>query len=395
MSDNPQTGGAGTGPQPGAAGNQSWPPHDHGSYHSRRGGIWTGVILILIGAAVLLGQFTTFVDVLKLWPLFIIAGGLVSIFRPRGEPWTKHVVQSLGTIAVGLVLLGNTFGYLSWAVWFSVFSLWPVLLVALGIELLGKGLGMTWLRVVSSLLILVAFLYAVLVMTPGGARPGFLFPITSGRPTAPFGRTVPHDASAIEGDALVKVGAARLSLAAGSDLAGLSGTAVSGTAPTLQTSVASGTASVSVTDPQTGAQLLLPGDRRVDVTLDSAVVWRSVSLELGAVDAAVDLSRIDARAITLSTGASDIRLTVGDRAKDVAVQVKGGVASVVVRLPASAAVTVDAKSGLSNVSAPPAFRRVSGVPGLGESRLVADGTGGPRITLTMESGVSDLTIETY
>jgi hypothetical protein len=39
-------------------------------------------------------------------------------------------------ISAGVVLLLNTMDHLSWAVWFRIFSLWPVLLIAIGIELL-------------------------------------------------------------------------------------------------------------------------------------------------------------------------------------------------------------------------------------------------------------------
>jgi hypothetical protein len=71
------------------------------------------------------------------------------------------------------------------------------------------------------------------------------------------------------------------------------------------------------------------------------------------------------------------------------------VANVTLRLPARSAVTVDSKSGLSNVTVPSSFRRLSGVPFLGESSWQAAGSGGPRIAVTTQSGVSNLTIETY
>ena len=61
-------------------------------------------------------------------------------------------------ISAGVVLLFNTMDYLSWSVWFRIFSLWPVILVAIGIELLFKRTLLSFLTLISPLLFLAAIL---------------------------------------------------------------------------------------------------------------------------------------------------------------------------------------------------------------------------------------------
>lgn len=392
MSDDQGANGAGTEPQ-GRPIPPAVSPYGVRPEHSRHGGVWVGIVLIAIGALVLFGQFTSIVDVWRLWPLFFVVVGVISVFGPGREPLGKRVATSLGTIAFGLVLLGNTFGYLPWTVWLSVISLWPVLLVAIGIELLGKGLGMTWLRVASSLLVLAAFLYAVFVMTPGTARPWLGIPAVSGS-SATFARSVAHDAAVSDGITTVKEGALRLTVRPGSELVAISGRSPRGNTPVLRTGVTSGTADVLVTEPS-NASYIIGVERSLDLKLDSAVTWRELAFDVGAVDADIDLSALRVAAVAVKTGASDMRIRLGTREPRVDVSIDGGVTSVTLRVPSSAAVTIDASGGLSSVSAPSAFRLVSGRSWIGDSHWVAEGSGGPTIHVSVKTGLSNLIIQTY
>jgi hypothetical protein len=61
-------------------------------------------------------------------------------------------------ISVGLVFLLNNLGYVPWDVWFRVISLWPVILVALGIEIIFKKTRLSFLTILSPLLFMAAIL---------------------------------------------------------------------------------------------------------------------------------------------------------------------------------------------------------------------------------------------
>jgi hypothetical protein len=61
-------------------------------------------------------------------------------------------------ISAGVVLLFNTTGHIPWSVWLRIFSLWPVALIAIGIELLLKKTKLSFVTVLSPLLFFAAIL---------------------------------------------------------------------------------------------------------------------------------------------------------------------------------------------------------------------------------------------
>jgi hypothetical protein len=61
-------------------------------------------------------------------------------------------------LSVGVVLLLNTTGHTPWLIWFKIFSLWPVALIAIGIELLFKKSKLAFIALLSPLLFFAAIL---------------------------------------------------------------------------------------------------------------------------------------------------------------------------------------------------------------------------------------------
>lgn len=61
-------------------------------------------------------------------------------------------------ICCGIVLLLNTLDYVSWSVWFKILSLWPILLIAIGIELVFKKTFLSFLAILSPILMILAIL---------------------------------------------------------------------------------------------------------------------------------------------------------------------------------------------------------------------------------------------
>jgi hypothetical protein len=384
-------------PVPPAPPGTAWTPpggdaaREHGW---RKGGAVFGALLVLVGVLALFGGLTSVFDVLRLWPLLIIFGGIMEIANPRREVFVKRVAEGLGSVAFGLVLLGNSFGYIPWTVWFTLATLWPVLLVALGIELLGRGFHMDWLRALSNVVLILALAYGVFVLQPTSGRVIFPF-ATSTEANATFSDARPHDAGVARGTAAIKVGATRFTLAAGDVLASIGGRAPSAGTPKLSTSVEGSAAVVSVTEPSERTVLIGTEDRSLDVTLDRAVKWNEVRFDVGAVSGDADLSGLDVSRVLLNVGASNVQLKIGGLASDVTVDISGGATSVTVLVPAGARCTVDSTSGLSNVRVPASFRQTSGIVVVGHSTFVSDGSGGPTIAISLRSGVSDLRIETY
>jgi hypothetical protein len=135
----------------------------------RRSATFWGLMLIVLGTAFLAAQFVPTVSWWMLWPLVVIVSGVAhAVSTGRDDTRTmSRVFEGLGTVLVGAVLLGNTTGYVAWTVWLTFISLWPVLLIALGISIIGRGLGMPWLRIASRLLVWSTLAAAVYVSLTG------------------------------------------------------------------------------------------------------------------------------------------------------------------------------------------------------------------------------------
>lgn len=61
-------------------------------------------------------------------------------------------------LSVGLVLLLNNLNYVDWSVWLSILSLWPVLLIAIGIEKIFAKTTLSFLAILSPILLFLAIL---------------------------------------------------------------------------------------------------------------------------------------------------------------------------------------------------------------------------------------------
>jgi hypothetical protein len=83
-----------------------------------------------------------------------------------------NILGPILLIAIGVVLLLNTLGILEWSVWLTLVRLWPVLLIAAGLDLL-LGRYSAWGSLLAAILVigvLVAALWlATTNATPGGA----------------------------------------------------------------------------------------------------------------------------------------------------------------------------------------------------------------------------------
>ncbi|HZW04630.1 MAG TPA: DUF5668 domain-containing protein [Anaerolineaceae bacterium] len=93
--------------------------------------IAVGVILVLSNLGAIPGDGWALI--LRLWPVLFIIGGLDELFRREG--WAGAVVM----IGLGTVLLLGNLGYLRMGALELLLRLWPVFLIALGLDILFRG----------------------------------------------------------------------------------------------------------------------------------------------------------------------------------------------------------------------------------------------------------------
>ncbi len=130
-----------------------------------RGGIFWPLLLISLGVIFLLrntgavsGDFLN--SLLPFWPVVLILMGLDSIYRREG--WIGATL----VIALGVVFLLSNLGFLALSVWQVLIRLWPLFLVAAGLDLLvGRR---SWIGSVLGLILILAILVGSLWVMGGG-----------------------------------------------------------------------------------------------------------------------------------------------------------------------------------------------------------------------------------
>lgn len=386
----------GPAPEPIPAG-QSY--YDERSRGERRGGGATaGIVLIVIGAIFLLGRLAPGFAWWSLWPLIVIFAGLVQAFTPGKDGYSANrVFDGLVTVAFGFVFLAITFGVVGWSVMWRILGFWPVLLIAVGFDLLGKALGRTWLRVLGSLAIIGALAFAV-ASSAGTVTPP-TFPTLGAAASEPFSEAQPLGATTTAklkleaGVAQVRMGAAD-----GSDLFTLTGSSPWG-APTWSVTDSGSDADVAIELGSGDNVSVWPGSptTEADLRLSRSVLW-DATIDTGVSSLDADFSALKLRSLDLKPGVADCSVRLGSIPAEVSVadvSVKAGVSSVTLRLPRDAEARIDADTGLSSNDIAERFERLSGsrwqTPGYDAARQA----GKPVYDIVVKSGVGSVTIDTY
>src|ERR1700753_2787185 len=70
-----------------------------------------GLVLVLIGAAILLANFGYlhfhWWNFFRLWPIFLIIGGVNLVLSHNKSPWASILKISVVVFGIGLILFGN------------------------------------------------------------------------------------------------------------------------------------------------------------------------------------------------------------------------------------------------------------------------------------------------
>jgi hypothetical protein len=301
----------------------------------------------------------------------------------------KKAAEGLELIAIGAVLLANTVGGLPWAVWVSVFSLWPIWLVAAGVDLIGKSTDRAWLRVLSSLLMVAALLYGAFVMVPGTWR--FPLVIRSAAGSQAVSQTEAHSDSVDLGTVKIGVGATDLTIHGGSDLAALTGDSPTGLEPQLTAGIDGRSADVTL-DYRRGSTVWIPGSvtNQLRLALDRTVRWKSLELDAGATKASIDLTGLQVDEVIANVGAADTTITFAE-GRDCKARIAGGVANVTLRVPKRSTVNLDTQ-GILNTDVPSDFGRSGS---WGDRTWAYTGGSGAVIDISVQGGIANVKVETY
>ena len=286
-------------------------------------------------------------------------------------------------IGLGVVFLLNNIGWLGWDIWETLLRLWPLLLIAAGLDLLiGR-------RSAPGALLAVVVLLAVVAAAVWWS--GAWWP----RGGSVVGETIvqPLD-GATRADVAIGMGAGTLSLRASDDSADL----VNGTikrAPRDQlerTFALNGDTAVFTLRDRGPSGWVLPfaGGRSNQVVWELRLnpdVPMHLKVESGAGTATLDLARMRITDLDVNTGVGTTTVTLPGQGR-VQAQINGGVGQTTVTIPAGVAVRIEATAGLGQV-------RVLGDYQRQDKLYVSPGydTAANRVDLHVNGGIGSITIE--
>ncbi|HET9224613.1 MAG TPA: LiaF domain-containing protein [Roseiflexaceae bacterium] len=284
-------------------------------------------------------------------------------------------------VTLGVVLLLNNLGYLGWGVWETFAHLWPVLLIAIGLDLMIGRRSILGSALVA-LLVLIAFGIAIWWT-------GFWLPtgmaVTSEAISQPLG-------AARRGDIDIGMGAGRLHVGALSETDNLiEGTIARASGEqVLRDFALSGDLAMFKLRSQAAWAFPFREQRgeRVEwnLLLNRAVPLR-VQIDTGAGQATLELARLQVVSLDVNTGVGQTTLTLPQQGQ-VQARVNGGIGETVVIIPASMAARIEATTGLGQVHVVGNYQRegkVSISPGYQSAAN--------RVELIVNGGIGSITIQ--
>ena len=299
-----------------------------------------------------------------------------------------RVVFAVILIAIGALILAGNLGWVSWDFVLSLWQLWPLVLVIIGILLL-LGRRRTTLAAILILVVVVA----------GGAFAWYGWS-SGGWGWGGGAKTV----STIQGSnvagitsakATLKIGASDITIRGGDIPRVLQGTWTSHGTPSFTQSVQGGAYTAEFTQSSAGGVFIFgPRKESLDLTLatgtggEAAGLPWDLRLDTGASSSTIDLTGVTLSRLAVNSGAVSIDVKVGPTVVDNAtIAIKGGAGSYNLQLPSTLNLRVQAKTGLSSNNFSAGFTK--------EGDTYVHNGGGPRLVVTIEAGVSSVDVGLY
>jgi hypothetical protein len=314
----------------------------------RRGSLFFPILLVVVGVALLLNNLgiisgSAWETLISLWPVLLIVWGLDLIWRGEG------LAGAVFLLGLGAVFLLGNFGYLQLNPWYVLITIWPILLVAIGIDIL-VGRHRTWWTTLLGLFLIVAIMAGALWVA-GVGLPGSQV-VTGDQVEFSL-----QGASRAEVKILPSAGTVRLDRLENSDalLVGV----VPASTPNqkiVQEFTKSGEVA-RLTLQSSGAQFFFPTSRQnqstwnLELTPDVPV---HLEVSYGAGDGTIDLSGLRIPDLNFSMGVGMATITLPTEGL-VNAKIEGAIGTITILIPAGTAVQLKADTALVARSLPAGY----------------------------------------
>jgi hypothetical protein len=307
-----------------------------------RSSLFWPAVLILIGVLFLMGnlnmlQYSGWNLIWRLWPVLLIIMGLDSLWDRSG------VAGPLLAIGAGIVFLLSNFNVITWGAWDLVWRLWPVLIIAIGLDIaIGRR---SIFGALLSLVLLLAVLGAALALMGTGA------------PTESRDINWIPEVEVTQVDARIKPAVGTLRIGAIVDsVAYLQGTLYLPRGENIDQSysVQNGRGNVRLSTRSPSVFIPSFSNNHSGWNLDfSTETPLNLEVDMGVGQMDLDLSelRISSLDVNLGVGQTTVTLPV----RDIEGKIEGGVGQMIIEVPRDAGVRIEVDNGLTAVSIPSDF----------------------------------------
>lgn len=346
------------------------------NHHSHHPGLFFPLLLIAIGLILLLQNLgllsNNIWDILwNCWPVLLIVIGLDSLLKRHG------VAGPVFFIGLGAIFLLSNFDLLAWNTWDLLFQLWPVMLIAWGLDLvIGHR---SWWGSLLALVLLALILAGVFalgnVITPAE---------TEQISWEPNERITLLNAS-------LKPAVGSLNIEALSDNKNIVEGTINyrqGTTIEKEMSERNGTATFSLV--LSGNTIINPINQTSlpDWNIDLATsMLLDLDVSVGVGDADLDLEKLSLENLNVDVGVGRCEIILP--AADLTANINGGVGETVIYLPKDTTVSLIKDTGITSVSLPADFTKARE----DEYKYNATQNDLPQITLYVEQGIGRLEIK--
>jgi hypothetical protein len=247
-------------------------------------------------------------------------------------------------IGLGIVLLLQQLGMIQWSVWDVALRFWPLLVIAVGVDILVAR--RSFLGALAGLIVLLALLLGgIYLMGPGPSRGT---EVTTDKVQYALEKAVSAEFDLISDAGKIQINP--LPASSESLIEGTLGRTVSGSV-TADHKLTSGKAVVSIHTEWPRAYVFSRGDEFLwDLKLVPSIPM-DIHLSLGAGEIIANLSDLRPTSVDVKIGAGHLSMVLPS-GRDLTITVSVGAGAVEISLPEGASISVDCTTGVGNCSLP-------------------------------------------
>ena len=278
-------------------------------------------------------------------------------------------------VLIGLLYLLNNYGVFHLSNNFSIFDLWPLLIIFAGFSFINlKG----WVGVLLSVLVGISLLGLIVAAAFWG----------SGNDLNKQSFNIPKNDSAKLAEINVDLGAAEVNVSGGSDVLTSGEFASNFRELVAATNLREETQTVDISTSGKGS-FRFNSRNKLNLKLSESTPL-NVFFKTGAVNMDMDFSSLVLKKLKIDTGATNLKLKLGDKTKNADVFIKAGASSINLKVPKDSGVRAEIDSGISSKNLD-GLNKVEG--NIYETTNYDDAKN--KINLTVEIGVSSFDLSRY